>query len=422
MSIPAYKVRDSYTGAGNLAIYTFDFLIQSLNQLLVIEMDPTGLIQLQSVRGTDTSVFVSGVVFDPINGGGTVTLLANLASGNTLLFLLANDAPTQPNSFKNKFDFTLSLFEQALDYITGPICRAIYLVTRSVKLHDADDPTVFNPTLPPGMHTALSQVPVTAADGSGFAPVSTWPTLTNLANAFAAVATTAASAAAAAVSATASAASATAAALSATAAAASAASSSSAGASAAAAAASQVLAAASQAAAAVSAAAALVSQNAAATSATASATSATASAASAASILGAVTASAASATAAAASATAAAASAASVAAPNLQSTTKAGPYGVTLALGIPFLGTAYENVEWIQGNGGAIDLTSAAGLQIQAGSKVGQKLALIGTSDTNTVRIVDGNGFELKDGKTEIWFFNKSKSTFVYDGSVWSEV
>jgi len=45
---------------------------------------------------------------------------------------------------------------------------------------------------------------------------------------------------------------------------------------------------------------------------------------------------------------------------------------------------------FVVGNGGAIDLSSNP--QIAVPTRIGQKLAIIGTSDTNTVKIEHGNG------------------------------
>jgi hypothetical protein len=59
MSRAAYTPIMTYTGAGNLAVYTFSFKITALVQLLVVEYDTNGL-ETQRVRGTDTSYLSSG--------------------------------------------------------------------------------------------------------------------------------------------------------------------------------------------------------------------------------------------------------------------------------------------------------------------------------------------------------------------------
>lgn len=151
-----YQPRQDYQGDGTVIAYTFDFKIETLQQLLVLMLDPNGVV-LQSVRGDDTT-FLQGVVYDSVNGGGTVTLLAALPNTNMLILLEANDAPTQPNQFAQKFSFTLKGFEMALDYICGAVQRLAYICSGAVRLHDAVDPTTFDARLPANILTAPNQV------------------------------------------------------------------------------------------------------------------------------------------------------------------------------------------------------------------------------------------------------------------------
>lgn len=168
MSRPDYFPRQDYEGAGNLAVYTFDFKIEDLLQLKIIVLNNTG-IEVQNLRGDDTT-YLSSVVFDSTLGGGTVTLLANLPVDYHLTLLEANDAPTQPFEFKDKASFTLTRFENALDFLGGAIQRLAYLVSGAVRLNDATDPTDFDTTLPisltPGTLLAIN------AAGDGFELVS----------------------------------------------------------------------------------------------------------------------------------------------------------------------------------------------------------------------------------------------------------
>lgn len=147
MSRPSYTVRQDYVGLGNLATYSFSFKIEALAQLLVVMLDATGT-EIHRVRGTDTSVIISSVAFDNEDGAGTVTLLSNLPTNYKLILLLANDAPTQPSEFRNKFNFDLRGFENALDFLGGAIQRLAYLANRSAKVADKDDITAIDPTLP----------------------------------------------------------------------------------------------------------------------------------------------------------------------------------------------------------------------------------------------------------------------------------
>jgi hypothetical protein len=73
--------------------------------------------------------------------------------------------------------------------------------------------------------------------------------------------------------------------------------------------------------------------------------------------------------------------------------TRASPTAVTAAGGVVFSGTAYVNVYFLQGSGGAVTVT--ANPQISAATNVGQELTLIGRSDTNTITLADGTGLSL---------------------------
>jgi len=146
MARTTYAPKQSYTGNGTLASYTFDFKIEELSQLLVIEVDDSG-VETQRVRGTDI-VYLSSVDFDPVDGAGTVNLAANLANNYKLFILLANDAPTQPYEFRNKGSFSLKRIELALDFLTGIIQRLTLRSSQSIKINDTDDETTFDTTLP----------------------------------------------------------------------------------------------------------------------------------------------------------------------------------------------------------------------------------------------------------------------------------
>ena len=218
MSRTTYAPIESYIGTGALAVYTFSFKIEELAQLLVVEFDDAGL-ETQRVRGTDVT-YLTGVVFDSVDGGGTVTLAANLTTDYTLKLLLANDAPTQSSEYRDKASFNLKSFELALDFQNGAVMRNSYQAQRSVKLSDYTLLSAFDPTLPIEVTDATSQSIVTNATGTGF---EIGPSLAAIVGAAAAAVAAAASAVAAAASAVAAAASAAAALVSENAAAASAA-------------------------------------------------------------------------------------------------------------------------------------------------------------------------------------------------------
>jgi len=150
MSRPYYYVKNLYTGTGSLSSYTFDFRIENLSQLLIIVLNNLN-VEVQRVRGDDTS-FIDTVTFDTGDtGGGTVNLIADLPLNYRIAILLADDAPVQDYLFRNKTSFTLRRFEDAIDNLAGAIQRLAYRAGKALRLHELDDETSFNLTLPPNI-------------------------------------------------------------------------------------------------------------------------------------------------------------------------------------------------------------------------------------------------------------------------------
>lgn len=165
MSRPEYKPKQIFVGTGDLNAYTFDFKITHKSHLLVIAVDDQGE-EYERVRGDDL-VFLSDVTFDPIDGGGTVTLQVDLPPLHNLIVLLANDEPTQDYEFRNKTSFTLRRFEDALDAVAGVIQRLTYRAKQSFRLHDLDNEETFSTQLPPGITEQKSRVFQVNATGDG---------------------------------------------------------------------------------------------------------------------------------------------------------------------------------------------------------------------------------------------------------------
>jgi hypothetical protein len=161
-----YDVIEEYTGTGSLDTYTFDFKIESLAQLLVVELNTLG-VQTQKVRGTDVT-YIDSVTFDAEEGGGTVVLAANLTLNYKLKLILANDEPTQPSQFRNKGAFTLKSIENALDFVVGAVQRLAYRSARSVQLDESIMTAEFDPTLPVEIVGADNYVIMTNEDGDGW--------------------------------------------------------------------------------------------------------------------------------------------------------------------------------------------------------------------------------------------------------------
>ncbi len=195
MSRPAFDVKDKFTGTGAVKVFTFDFKIEALTQLLVVEYDAAN-VETQRVLGTDV-VYIDNVVFDGEAGGGTVTLAANLATDFTLIFLLANDLPTQDFNFRDRTSFTLTRIENALDFAVGPIQRLKYQANQALRINDFDDQTVFNGMLPPDVVANADRTIVLNPTGTA---VIFGPTVTTVNGAVTSAANAATSAAAALVS------------------------------------------------------------------------------------------------------------------------------------------------------------------------------------------------------------------------------
>lgn len=168
MSISEFNVKEQWIGTADTSDYTFDFTIQDELHLLIYMQDDTGaIVDGYPVRGDDTTV-LTGVIFDAVAGGGTISLVDDLPDSYVLTALMANDAPTQASEFKGKGSFTLSNIELALDFLACQIQRLAYLTQRSVKLSDVDDSDVFDSSLPAGAVDEAGATIVINADGDGY--------------------------------------------------------------------------------------------------------------------------------------------------------------------------------------------------------------------------------------------------------------
>lgn len=168
MSNTVYDPREEYVGDGTVKVYDFNFRITDPTMVIFLVTDSLFNLTFR-VDGTDRT-FLSALTFDTINGGGTVTLVSNLALGSFLTILLAPDAPTQTAEFKNKADFTLRRFEAALDAISGQVQRLAYLASRSLKIGDSlQNAQPFNVSIPivstnPAVQSNVGKVVIVAPD------------------------------------------------------------------------------------------------------------------------------------------------------------------------------------------------------------------------------------------------------------------
>ena len=90
--------------------------------------------------------------------------------------------------------------------------------------------------------------------------------------------------------------------------------------------------------------------------------------------------------------------------------------GITAVLG-HMSTTAMSQVIFVQGSGGAVDITASP--QIQAHTTVGARIVIIGRSNTNTLKLDDGTGLGING--TAILGLTQSLE-FIWDGNVWCEI
>lgn len=96
--------------------------------------------------------------------------------------------------------------------------------------------------------------------------------------------------------------------------------------------------------------------------------------------------------------------------------TRAAPYAVVAGTGIPFSGSAHDNIYFIEGSGGAV--TVVANPQIAAGTSVGQKLTLVLRNASNPVTFSDGTGLVL-NGSVMVMDQVDLPKNFLWDGTNW---
>jgi hypothetical protein len=164
-----FDIVSRFTGTGSLAEYGFTSKIEAAEDLMILILDDDGE-EVARFRGDgtgDTDSYLDSIDFNAIDGGGTVYLNASLTLDYEIVMLLANDNPVQSRKLRDKFSFTMKDFEMAFDYVTGAVQRAIWLGTRSLRLHDSYEAD-FDPQLPAGALTPNASI-VIDEDGLAFA-------------------------------------------------------------------------------------------------------------------------------------------------------------------------------------------------------------------------------------------------------------
>lgn len=167
---PLFEVIQQYVGDGTLVDYSFDFKIDDLAKIMVIQVSDLGVVSFR-VRGDD-AVYLTGVAFDAVEGGGTVTLAAVLPNNYRLILLLADDEPNQPSLFRNKLSFDLKTFEMAMDRFVGGLQRAAWLAQRALRINDIQDLTTepFDSQLPYPVQAGVAIITKTDKTGITYGP------------------------------------------------------------------------------------------------------------------------------------------------------------------------------------------------------------------------------------------------------------
>lgn len=129
---PAYNVREVYLGDGIQKVFTFDFKIVNVEDLLVLYVDLTGA-EVWRARGNDTTYFTT-ILNEDLDGGTITWVTDEPVLGYKVIILLADDNPTQPSRYTTDSRYTMKKIEASLDTLSGQIQRIRYLLDRSLRL------------------------------------------------------------------------------------------------------------------------------------------------------------------------------------------------------------------------------------------------------------------------------------------------
>ena len=132
---PEYNVREVYLGDGIQTVFTFDFKIVNVEDLLVLYIDPTGA-QVWKTRGNDTTYFTT-LLNEDLDGGSITWVTDEPGIDYKIIILLADDDPTQPSRYTTDSRYTMKKIESSLDTLSGQIQRIRYLLDRSLRLPES---------------------------------------------------------------------------------------------------------------------------------------------------------------------------------------------------------------------------------------------------------------------------------------------
>jgi len=94
------------------------------------------------------------------------------------------------------------------------------------------------------------------------------------------------------------------------------------------------------------------------------------------------------------------------------------PQSIVAGTGITGLSTTdQEHLVFVEGSAGAVNITAIP--QIVAGTTIGERLVLVGTSNINTLTLDDSDGLSQNGFMT---LKNNSSIEYVWNGTVWNEI
>lgn len=161
-----YDTRSLAEGDNVVTEIEFDFLVSKKTdvQLSIVKAGEDTIV----FRG-DNATYLTDLTFDSVNGGGLVTLVTALATGQTLYIDLDVQEPDQTNTFRIVTNYLTSFrtVERALDYTVTQIQTLSRWKEQSVKLPRHVAIADFNPDLPEDIVGDANKILITNITGTG---------------------------------------------------------------------------------------------------------------------------------------------------------------------------------------------------------------------------------------------------------------
>jgi microcystin-dependent protein len=161
MTIASASSRNNYIGNGSVATYSYTFKVFSYSDLLVTTAD---LSDVETTLVFNTDFSATGLGED---GGGTITLAANLANGFKLTIRRVVDV-IQETDIKNLGAFYPETHEDQFDKLVMIDQQQEDAIDRSITFAETVDPSDFDTTLPAALVGEANVTIITNATGDGF--------------------------------------------------------------------------------------------------------------------------------------------------------------------------------------------------------------------------------------------------------------